>query len=163
RPASSLIISASQAAVIPSGAFASQCERLPSTCTDLRCLMKRGRFSKLRQKRYSSSAGFWMVTARTTWKPRPAEALAAGPGWAVLARRAWAGGREGGGGQGGVLPPPPPGGGGGGGGGGGEKNPSPPAPLPSGERGEERPASVLRGRVRCCARRPARSGPSAPT
>jgi hypothetical protein len=32
--------------------------------------MKRGRFSKFRQKAYSSEAGFWMAKDSTTWMPR---------------------------------------------------------------------------------------------
>jgi hypothetical protein len=50
-PDTSSVISASHSTERPAGAFAFQCDRRsPVTCTDSRCSMKRGRFSKSRQK-----------------------------------------------------------------------------------------------------------------
>ena len=59
---------------LPAGAFTTQCDRLSSrTVTDARCRMTVGRFSKLRQNRYSSSVERSIVIALTTsircWPP----------------------------------------------------------------------------------------------
>ena len=73
-----MMISASHSTVRPPGAFAFQCERRSSVRrTEMRWFMNLGRFSKFRQKAYSSGAGVVMVVASSTLTPRdpPSAAL----------------------------------------------------------------------------------------
>jgi len=66
----SLMISAFHSTSAPPGPFARQRESVSVTrSTDSRCLMKRGRFSRSRQKRYSSSTGRLIVTLSSTFTP----------------------------------------------------------------------------------------------
>src|SRR5437660_9028473 len=69
----------SHSTVLPRGPFMTQWEISPFSVTDSRCSMNCGRFSKLRQKRYRSSAGLLIVTERSTlivallWSRNPAK------------------------------------------------------------------------------------------